>query len=879
MIGLRVADWLAGLDDFFRRGSPFGARRARRDDLRRAYRSQPSFSDLLPWLDFVDDDFVLLEDGCSLGAMLELRPEDVEGKSERFMETLREKLMRALTDSFDESVREPWVLQLFAFADERGLRRRWRTLQDYRRDSAPNDDWREAMETLMREHIKEVSRPQGLFVDPLSERKWSGSHRRVLACVYRRYISEPNEAARREELLAQLGRLEAQLSVAGIGLSRLSAAEATEFLGAWLSPGGGALSFDDHAPFDYCLADAVSSPDVRSDAARGVWHFDGLAHRVLTLQRLRATPSPGQLSAERVDGRVAHCFLEQLPPRAILAMTFVFISQDLVGAHLDRVERAAVGESVASESGRGAVRANRRRLLSGDKLYPFSLAVYLRADDADALDKQSADVEALCLGDRLQMISPALDPVRLDAYLRHLPMGYRYALDQLRLRSRFIYASDAAALLPLYGRALGSDRAGLVFFNRGGDLFSCDPLSLDDRTKNAHLFLLGPTGSGKSATLVYLQMLMMAFHRPRIIAVEAGNSFGLLSQFFRSKGLRTHDVTLRPGCGTSLPPFASASALIDADAAGESRERDLLGEMTLIARIMVTGGAGREEERFSRADEALLRQALLDAAKAAAGSLVRVSDLRRALQRRAADSAAPRALRLNDMAEALGLFTTGFSGELFDGDGRPWPDVDYLRLEMGVLAGEQYRDQLSVAWLGLINQVIAMAQRASSDGRPTILLTDEAHVITGNPLLASYIVKISKLLGRRLGLWLWMATQNIGDFRDDAEKMLAMFEWWLCLHIGKGELREMERFRALDEEQRLMLLDTRKAPGLYTEGVLLSDSVQGRVRNVPPALCLALAQTEKEERSARERLRAERGCSELEAALIVAEDIAGRRRA
>ena len=116
---------------------------------------------------------------------------------------------------------------------------------------------------------------------------------------------------------------------------------------------------------------------------------------------------------------------------------------------------------------------------------------------------------------------------------------------------------------------------------------------------------------------------------------------------------------------------------------------------------------------------------------------------------------------------------------------------------------------------------------------------------TTNPLIASYIVKVSKLLGRRLGLWLWLSTQNLRDFPGDAEKMLSMFEWWLCLQLGHGELREMERFRQLSTAERNLLLSVRKSPGRYTEGVILADTVQARFRNVPPALCLALAQTRK----------------------------------
>ena len=93
-------------------------------------------------------------------------------------------------------------------------------------------------------------------------------------------------------------------------------------------------------------------------------------------------------------------------------------------------------------------------------------------------------------------------------------------------------------------------------------------------------------------------------------------------------------------------------------------------------------------------------------------------------------------------------------------------------------AGNDANDKLAVAYISIINQVIARAQKTQREGRPTINLTDEAHVITTNPLLAMYLVVVSKLLGRRMGLWLWQATQNMDDYKNEAKKC------WRCLNGG-----------------------------------------------------------------------------------------------
>ncbi|MDT1877312.1 conjugative transfer ATPase, partial [Acinetobacter baumannii] len=121
---------------------------------------------------------------------------------------------------------------------------------------------------------------------------------------------------------------------------------------------------------------------------------------------------------------------------------------------------------------------------------------------------------------------------------------------------------------------------------------------------------------------------LMAVHRPRLFIAEAGNSFGLLADFFDSLGLTVNKISVKPGSGVSLPPFADAHKLveeglaaqavdesdlpdIDTDDEGEDDKRDVLGEMEISARMMITGGDPKEEADLKRADRAMIREALL----------------------------------------------------------------------------------------------------------------------------------------------------------------------------------------------------------------------------------------------------------------------------
>ena len=472
------------------------------------------------------------------------------------------------------------------------------------------------------------------------------------------------------------------------------------------------------------------------------------------------------------------------------------------------------------------------------------------------------------------------------------------SLDKTHRRSRLEFSSHAANLLPVYGRSRGTGHPGLVFFNRGAEPLTFDPLNQADRKKNAHMLILGPTGAGKSALLVYLLKQMVAIYCPRIFIIEAGGSFSLLGQHFQAHGLSVNQVSLNPTVDVSLPPFADALRLLDkdrrfrvaSDPAVLSDEddtqdtgggRDILGEMEIAARIMITGGDEREDARLTRADRLLIRNALFLAAKTvkdAGRDQVLTEDVVAALHQIGQDPTLPehRRDRALEMGDGMELFCSGLAGHFFNRPGKRWVEADVTLLEMGILAREGYEDQLTVAYLSMMSHINNLVERCQHEARPTLVVTDEGHIITTNPLLARYVVKITKMW-RKLGAWFWIATQNLEDFPDASHKMLNMMEWWLCLASPKEEVEQIARFKELTDVQRSLLLSARKEPGKYVEGVVLADNLEALFRNVPPPLSLALAMTEKHEKAERADIMCERHCSELEAAHIVAARIAEHR--
>ncbi len=760
----------------------------------------------------------------------------------------------------------------------------------------------------------------GLFEDRTVTRlPWRGQTRRVRLVVYRRVGSTP--ARRRQSPEQALNvvceRLSGGLANAGVQAHRLDAAAIHAWLLPWFNPGPVLLgATDEDRERFYRLAsypeesedgelELASGTDFaqrlffgqpRSDVENGLWFFDGMPHRTIVLDRLRMPPATGHLTGEtRKGGDAINALFDQMPEDTTLCLTLVITPQDILEAHLNHLAKKAVGETLASEQALKDVQQARGLIGSSHKLYRASLAFYLRGRDLADLDMRGLQLGNVLLNAGLQPVREEDEVAPLNSYLRWLPCVYDPGKDKRQWYTQLMFAQHAANLAPVWGRSQGTGHPGITFFNRGGGTVTFDPLNRLDRQMNAHLFLFGPTGSGKSATLNNILNQITAIYRPRMFIVEAGNSFGLFGDFAARLGLTVHRVKLSPGAGVSLAPFADAWRLVDtpgqvqtldADALDDDtaqeeltegdEQRDVLGELEITARLMITGGEDKEEARMTRADRSLIRQCILEAAQRCVSEkrTVLTRDVRDALRERGRDSTLPetRRTRLLEMSDAMDMFCQGIDGEMFDRPGTPWTEADITIVDLATFAREGYNAQLSIAYISLINTVNNIAERDQFLGRPIINVTDEGHIITKNPLLAPYVVKITKMW-RKLGAWYWLATQNLDDLPKAAEPMLNMIEWWVCLSMPPDEVEKIARFRELNPSQKALMLSASKEAGKFTEGVILSKSMELLFRAVPPSLYLALAMTEPEEKAERYQLMQQYGISELDAAFKVAEKI------
>lgn len=886
-------------------------------DEQQVYHANPSIIDYLPWAEFLDrEQCILLDDGVSVGAVFDITPVATEGRTDDRLEQMRDTVEDALQDSFDEHDENPWIAQFFC-QDENNVEAYIDRLRNYvkphAQGSAFTEDWLKETER----HMRGIARPEGLFKDTLiTDQPWRGQQRRTRMVVYRWIGKGNHDPMPPVAMLNQTcERVTGALAGAGVICVRQNGAQVHDWLLRHFNPNPewveketlyrDAAYFDSRdtpegaMPVQNDFAETLLFTPPVSDPDQGVWWFDNQAHCAIPVEKLRRPPEPGTITGEMKRGeKKINALMDLFPEGTMLCMTIVVQPQDTLENDFNKLSKNAVGENTESGRVRQDVAQVKEYLGNRHKLYRAGITFLLRAGDMTTLNHKCVDLTNVLLGAGLQPVRPEFDVAPLNTYLRALPMCFNPETDKKHWYTRLTWVQHLAGLLPVTGRETGTGNPGMSFFNRGGDTLTVDPLNKHDRSQNAHMLYFGPTGAGKSATLCATLSQLMAIHRPRLFIAEAGNSFGLLADYFESQGLSVNKVSIKPGSGVSLPPFSYAHKLvedalttlaldendlpdIDADGEDDDDKRDYLGEMEISARMMITGGDAKEEHELKRADRAMIREALLMAARQTydEGRQMLPADLQKALYTLSKDEGSDirneqRRAKAAEMAESLGMFTQAgsFEAELFNREGSLWPEVDVTLIDLGHLAREGYEAQMALTMVSLTNTINNIAERDQYSERDIVFAVDEAHIVTVNPLLAPYMTKIVKMW-RKLGAWLWLATQNLKDFPDIAEKMLNMAEWWVCLTMPPEEVNDIARFKALTEEQKAVLLSASKLSGCYTEGVVLSKKLEALFRAVPPSLYLALGMTEKEEKAERRALMQELGCSELEAARKVAQKL------
>jgi len=900
-------------------------------DIEAMYAVRRSFTDRLPWIEYLtESECFLLDDEKSVAAVYDIFPTNAEGVLLSELARVRDNFKSFLNEVFPKHEKNPWIVEFYQ-SDVLSLSFFSNTIREYAAERGTENPLTKEYLPVMDQHLKDVCKDGGLFHDEtVTGVNWRGATRTYRMIFYRRYGSSgvPNKGRTAiEELNEVRQKVESTLTQSGIKNTRVDGKTFYEWLFRWFNPNPKVTNGDtdklleqlpytsnDELPYGHDFSESLLYTPPESNRENGSWYFDGMPHKVITVQNLRRRPKIGALSATKENGKNISALFDRMPEGTVMSMKVVITPSDIVEKKVEKIEDKAKGESAKIRRIKDETYQAKERIANDNPLYPVELCFYVRGEDDERLRQNQTDVISLLQLEGLNALDDEDDPIILDSYLLNLPMNYDHSKEKRRRRSRLVFTEHIANLAPIMGRGKGTGHPGTLWFNRGGEPMCFDPLNPHDRAKNAHLCLFGPTGSGKSAQITGMLLFIMAIYNARVILVEAGNSFGMLREYLKENGISTHKVRMRSGENTIIPPYANAlkaleqedkeqalygrssitkdtdtieeifedfkSGKLDDDTDTEY-EKDYLGEMEIVTRIMVSGGKKEVARSIKLGDQQMIREAIINAAKACRDSkrkMVITEDVAAEILKISEDEKVPDAIRerFYEYAAAMRMFTQGLAGQIFNREGDLWPECDFTHIDLAEFVKDNKEAELAVSYMSILNHVNDIAERDQFSGRPIIFLTDEAHLITKNPLLAPGVVKIVKMW-RKLGAWLWLATQNMADFPDEAEVMLSLFEWWLCLALEPAEVEEVARFKKLTEEQKHLLASAKKQEYAYTEGVVLSSKLSELFRAVPPSITLSLAMSEGYQKAERQEFMTKHNITEVEAAKMVAKALDAKR--
>jgi len=895
------------------------------------FKEPPPFTQFLPFKDYdKENEVFLLDDGISVGAVFELVPIDVEGQAKNIFEII-ESGIQASFQRIPGDRDYPFIVQ--TYLNDEPITDLVDQLRAYATEEARATKHHERWMTEMDEHIQHLSKESGLFRDDYAQIQWSGKYRKVRCVIYKKsnpaeYIKKNGDPVRgcgtpADDLNDAVESFISSLHQIGIQSKRYNAADLYNWLLPWFSPAPEGydtpqdyLKVRPYPEDDSCIGVGADLSEIlftgypESDPDKGIWRFHGRPHRLISLQAIDTPPKAGILTAEiQTHAGSTASMWDQLPKGSTFVTTIVVLAQSVVETHCNKIITSAGQGSPAAKQAAKQANDALDNMAAGHSLYPAFSGLYISGNDDIDLHKKARRAVTVLNASKFNVIEPKYDPTAIDNYLRHLPMAFDYLLDQSQGRNtRLTYTDHLACMLPFYGRGRGTGHPGSVYFNRIGE-----PLLFDqekDKQRVAHGLIFGPTGAGKSALINYMILHDMAMIKPRLFVIEKGNSFGLTGEYLKSTGLSVNMMAFSVTSDISLPPYVKAfealkqaeanenameaalstSVDINFDKDGsltsdddEHEERDYLGEMELLTRLMITGANPKNEDVIEQPDKLVIRRAILDATRDARDEkrdYVIISDVVRKLKQFANnnDLSSKRQEKLTYLAESLEYWTQGLHGKFFNRTGNALPEVDVTILDMGILTNDEYRDMLTVTIISLINSITDIGEKYQYTGRQTHVYTDEGHIITTNPTLVKPFVFGAKTW-RKLSIWLRQGTQQLKDYPDEAEKMIDLAEWWYLINFEQKQIDELERFKAITEDEKRMMGSTRKESKKYTEGVVMSPRMKSIFRVVMPALPLVLAGTDGIEKQERRKIMKQKNLNELDACFYIADQIKAKRAA
>ncbi|WP_440993551.1 conjugative transfer ATPase [Cysteiniphilum litorale] len=369
----------------------------------------------------------------------------------------------------------------------------------------------------------------------------------------------------------------------------------------------------------------------------------------------------------------------------------------------------------------------------------------------------------------------------------------------------------------------------------------------------------------------------------QVDAVENSHEYDPESQSIRMKA-----AIEKRGLDETLARASKGEDVLDEVHEEAPEQRDYLAEFLSASLIIAGNGRDPEDAGFTDLHKRDLLEILVRVAKDAVDSgrgQMLPSNIRQALEEdykkmihSTDELEKAHAKRLYDLHAGFDTFLQSTLNKMyFDAPAKPLEDYDIIYFEMGLFKDDKPSNiaPRALAFISMVGQTMTACERRQYDKRDTVFFGDEIHIVTTNRVTAAPLVQCAKM-ARKIGLILWLATQDPEDFPDAAARMLAAFEFWEVLDFNNDETRKKIATMLGFSDQDLQLARSiRNAPKCHSEKVIISKKFRLLSRCIPQREIFALLANNTDEKERRRSMSRKYKCSEVVAALIQAQQMRG----
>lgn len=459
---------------------------------------------------------------------------------------------------------------------------------------------------------------------------------------------------------------------------------------------------------------------------------------------------------------------------------------------------------------------------TGATIVEASLSVAIFGQQREGLTRQMAAMRTYLQSFQFAMGEERL--VVLPVFWNAFPLFPSTESIKNTFRFKTLAVEHATTFLPILGEwkgssyQLGQDKGyAMLLQSRRGQIMSLD---LKDSKTNSNAVVFAESGAGKSflTQMILTEYLSMG---AKVYAIDVGKSYYKLC-----KWLGGEFIEFSPEKDLCLNPFTKVQ---DID--------DEVGLIQAIIEKMAAPEDGLDDYRRSRIEESV------KAVWGRKGTHTDISDI--ADYMRGQDDE-----RVRDIGDMLYRYTKyGAEGRWFNGASNLDLSKDFVVLELEELKSKPALQQI------VLMQLIAAIQAEiylSNDGRPRVVVIDEAWSLLDDPMVARFMEHAFRRF-RKYNASAVIVTQSIADlYQSPAGRAIAAnsaFKLIMKQNSETIELVEENKYLALDAYSFQEMRSIHTSPGNYAEVMVYANESVGIARLVVDRFSQVLFSTSDPERS------------------------------